>query len=404
MGLRGRPLAGVLAGVVVALCAVPAARAAEPVPFATLNGRCDPLLHDQLFSADPVGSAHAGVIRRLTARTGDVELNDNALSQGDVVWDVGGTLGPGASPSVFGSCLGAPDAPSFSVDFFDRPSAPASFSGVGNATGSVLGFAALGAAQYVADVERDKGTVGLWSFESGVVGQDFVTAGRLPLGTVESGDHELFLATDDQQPAWTVTIRALPVAVTRVGFDAPAARPGTPLDAHFTTDGDTTVTAVVRDARRRIVATPAAGVRVSPGAHPLHWLTRDSDGDPLREGVYTLEISTRDPSGERSAARARVTLDGTPPTLRLTSRDRFGVHEPLTGTAFDDRSGVGAVTMVDADDPGSPIEPRIAGPWFSYVPAAGWRPGPHRVLVTATDVAGNRRERTEVFTVRAAGR
>jgi len=142
------------------------------------------------------------------------------------------------------------------------------------------------------------------------------------------------------------------------------------------------------------------------GADPRSWQpvaqgNSSTDGNqPLgrwdtagRGGVHTLRLTARLRDGSTLEVRNRVNLDNVPPTTWITypanGSDLTGLAAgeqfPLQAEALDN-SGVAAV-LFRLD--GQMLGRRDSPPWTLMVPAATLLPGPHRMIVTAVDLAGN---------------
>lgn len=120
--------------------------------------------------------------------------------------------------------------------------------------GATVKFLVPGIAQYVADLTLASGPVTL-SAEGR--NQRFASSGRFDLGTLKPGVEDIAIeANDGPQSQWALSIRALPVVLSKVGFDHAVARPGEIVTAAYTLSGEATVSARVTDASGHVVRTP----------------------------------------------------------------------------------------------------------------------------------------------------
>ncbi len=112
-----------------------------------------------------------------------------------------------------------------------------------------------------------------------------------------------------------------------------------------------------------------------------------------RGGVHTLRLTARLRDGGALEVRNRVNLDNVPPTAWITyPAPGSDLHDLAAGEQFPlqaealDNSGVAAVLFLRD---GIVLGRRDSPPWTLMVPAAALSPGPHRLTVTAVDLAGN---------------
>ena len=388
-----------MAAVASAMCATGApAYADDPVAFSDLSANCDHD-HEQSFHGSPVTAAHPGVVVRYSVDAGSARLNSWTVGQGDVVWAAAAGLDPNDSPSVYASCYESSFDVPFTATFFDRPGTPTTFSGAGGTNGNYLGFVAPGAAQYVADLTLTGGGVEISSPYTDRT-QRFASSGQFSIGTLPAGNRSLsVVGLDGPRPEWSIRIRALPVAISDLSFDQPVARPGTFLEAGYTTSGDTSVNAVVRNGAGVVVKTLASELHVDSGGHSLPWDGRGDDGQSLPDGSYTLRLDSRDPSGQASSASTALTLDGTPPAVAITSPATIAPGDAVSGQLVDVLTGI-ASARIEADGGYESVTLPAGQTAFSLAPSYGdWKLGAHTLTVTATDGAGNERTVAYTFTV-----
>ena len=395
-----------LVSVFVALFVSSSATADPTGPFATITGTVAANSGDH-FSAQPVATGHSSVVFRVTETGGRAEFytgGDPAgdLEPGDVFWGgVGYSYAPGDTPSIFVENFDS-QAVSFSVDFFDQPQAPATYYGSSflpslnscscSPDESVLHFSAPGTARYVADVTLSGGAITL----SGQVtsAQTFDSSGEYSLGQLSAGSGNQLVVDPVQGPAaqWTITIRALPVSVYGASFDHSYAQAGTIDTLGYSTNGSTTISAVVRNAAHKEVRALATNFGVQPGPQSLTWDGRDSHGNPLPDGPYVATVTSTDPFGNVSSTTASIVLDSTPPRVSMTSHRTIAPSQSISFSVTDAESGVATISLFvdgqDVEDFGGDSRNALpANGEFSY--PGPWALGRHSWKIQATDNVGN---------------
>jgi len=367
--------------------AVPAAAPAAPLaPFATVEGTCDrEEAAEQTFTGDPVDRPHPAVIVQFLVHGGRGSLDGAAVEQRDVSWAPRPALAPGDRPSVVARCDGSADDMPFTARFFDRPSAPASFSGIGGRSELVFGIP--GAAEYEADVTVEDGKVELrhGSRAERLDGPRRVSLGRLsrPAATI------VIEALDGGDPEWSISIRALPTNLSGVAFSAPfvGRNPPAHTDLEFTTSGDSDVTVdVVESATGRVVRRLANAARVS-GYGRYSWDATDPFGRPVDDGHYQALVSGMDPAGHASAGDASLVVDRTDPIVGVLSARRLLHTEPLQVGVGDATSGLASASATTTG--GARAGAGMLGSLLTLRPPGGWAPGRHAVAIHARDHAGN---------------
>jgi hypothetical protein len=391
----GRSFVTALVGLAGALSAAPSF-AADPVQFATLNGPCT--TNGNTVYAAPVTSPHAHILMRYTVASGAAYLDSSvdSIAAGDVIWNPRTAgLNTNDPPSVYAFC----DSPqTFTATFFDVPTTPTTFSGIGNdTTGSTVEFVAPGSGQYVADLSLSGGGVSMNVVDYQAFGHltNFASSGQFVLGTMSAGTHDLEItALAGPRPTWTVRIYALPVAITDLTFGQPATRPGAFIQANYTTTGDTVITAVVRAANGQPVKTLASAFPVGEGGNSLSWDATTDAGVPLADGTYTLGITSLDPSGQTSAASTAIVIDGTPPSISVTSPSSIQADGAISGRISDALTGVASASVTARG-----VSDDLKAPSFVYRESGGFALGRHTIAISATDGAGNVRKLDYVFNV-----
>jgi hypothetical protein len=395
-----------------------AARAGAPTPFATVSGICSPTAYEPYqFITPPVAGNHDDPIVRITTQGGPgvLKVDDQYLAGdwglfggADTLWEFhNGRLPAGEAASGQVECEGAPGAVPYTIDLFDAPTAPTSFSGAATpppnaASGSNrLAFRAPAAGHYVADLKLSQGAVSLNNEGYPETrSQSFASSGRFDLDSLSTGTHSFYLTPlDGPQARWSLSIHALPVVLSALAFDHPFERPGQIATASYALDGDVTLSATVLNAAGQPVRALAANAPVSLGGHSLTWDGLDRTGSPVAVGWYTLAISYTDAAGNLGAARTSIAVDGAAPTATMISSSRLLRTHGLVIRVADNLSGVMSASLaVD----GRKVRTLDSGQTqFTYMPSGGWRTGLHSYSVTARDAAGNVLSRSGSFRVPA---
>ncbi len=118
---------------------------------------------------------------------------------------------------------------------------------------------------------------------------------------------------------------------------------------------------------------------------------------PLADGPVTVTASVTDPAGNPGTATQTLTVDTSAPALTIT-----GGANRLTNDATPDISGTAAVppgTIVTATLADETLDGIVQGDGTWSVTASGLADGPHRVVVTVADAAGNQARSTQALTV-----
>jgi len=386
------------------IAATPSAAFADPPPFASTSGVCNP--NGGTDYAVAAQQSHPSVIARLVASgpgRWDAYAQQFAswrFAGADTLWEDHGSVVAGGTLQ---GTLYCDEAISYTVHFFDVPLSPTSFSGTTSPLyspddpwGSHLFFRAPGTAQYVVDLTLSQGAVDL-SGESRT--QTFASSGRFDLGTVATGETELQIqARDGPQARWTVAISALPVAITGPSFNLSAARPGVVVTAQYALSGDTAVTARVLDPGGQVVRLLADRLGIPVGTHTLTWDGLNEDGRAVADGVFRLHLETADPSGYNGSAEGAVTIDGTGPSVIIRSTQRLSRKRAVAIGISDRLSGLRSATL--RVDGRTVARLRRGQSSIIFRPRRGWRRGSHRLSVSATDRVGNRVTLNRRFFVR----
>ena len=390
--LRRRTQAVLLAAAVASLLVSGSAFAADSVPFASVSGTCDSSdSSSSSYETAPQPAARTAVIARLEVQAGSGGSTFGSFSGPDTIWASAGSVSAGDRLRGYVYC--SPDSP-YTVTYYDRPTTPTAFSGstTPGGTDSSLPFRVPGGAQYVADLSLSQGAVTLDQ-------RAFASSGRLEMGTLRAGDNSLEVAAKDgPQARWSVSIRALPVVLSALKFDHRAVRAGTIVKGSYTTSGDTTVTGNVVAADGRVVRSLASGLPLGLGEHSLTWDGLDGGGRPVPDGTYALRLDSLDPSGERGAGQATITIDSAPPKFAVSARNRLRRSRAIVVQVTDKTSGVRSASLRIGKRTVKRL--RRGQKRLIYRPSRGWRPGTHSLRAVATDVAGNSARLTRRLRVR----
>jgi hypothetical protein len=390
-GARRRVALALAVVAVSAVGAAPAQAELSPLPFMTASGNCPANGSSTIFSPATT-SDHPAVLRRIRPQGGPGYIDGTSFGARGDYWQVGTALTTSQSNNLSFSCSGSAGFGA-TVEWFDQPTLPATFSGDAgpNGTGtSEVRFTAPGTAQYVAQLTLTGGAVTLAKgYRFGYPQQTFASSGTFQIGTLGTGTQTLdVVPADGPASHWTVRISALPVAVSGAKFDAAMMRCCDATSLNYTTSGDTNVTVSIVNAYGTSVRVLANDFAVSDGSHSLTWDGRDGGGNPVGDGVYTAVIARHDPSGASGTTySAPITVDSTAPTAAVSSA-RVGLNDAVVVNVADASSGVDtASASVDGDFGGylGNGSPTIV----VDAPYSGWTAGSHSLSVDVRDNAGN---------------
>ena len=326
------------------------------------------------------------------------------------MWGYSDSVAAGTTPQVFVYCY---QSGSVTLALYDRPAAPATFSGVASSSASgYLPFSAVGAGQYVADVTLNQGAI--------VVDNATVASSEeISLGSLSAGDHDIPIYGLSGPPAsYSITIRELPVEISGLtfgsGYGSPPtyAAPGTILTGSFSVSGDTTISAYVRNSAGQIVR-HLGSFAVSQGSSSITWDTRGDGGASLPDGTYYLHLDSTDPNGNVTSAETAITLDGTPPSAVMISPNQISPSQAISFDVSDAGSGVAEISLiVDGQEvvgygnslvTGYATSLPPANGQFSYSPQSSysepWTVGSHTWEIQATDNVGNSTDVSGTFVV-----
>lgn len=383
-------------GPVAAVAFTPAASADPTAPFETYPDPCD-------NAPPPVVSAHPDVIARVSVPTGYIQTetpfeDSQTVTAGDVAWIPVGAVAAGTSPYL--PVINCSQPGDSSVEFFDVPGAPTSYSGAvsyttqggGPPDAAVLPWLARGTTRYVATVSLSGGAIRL---SGGVSTRTFDSSGQYAIGSRNPGGTEINVdPVEGPTAGWTISIVPVPTTVDGVSFNHGFARSGAINTLRYSTTGSTTITApVTRLSTGQRVRTLATAFPVSPGQHSLMWDGRDDDGATLQDGRYVATITSVDPYGDQTTGRARITLDNTPPTATLARR-YVRLNQAIVVRFRDSGSGLASAGII-VNGHRKALHNGLSQ--VSYIPRGGWSPGRHSISATALDRAGNRLQKRLSF-------
>jgi hypothetical protein len=149
-------------------------------------------------------------------------------------------------------------------------------------------------------------------------------------------------------------------------------------------------------------AAPGTVVRVGVGSQSLSALVQSTGGwnvipTALADGTVTVTAAVSDPAGNETSASQLLSIDTIAPTVTIT-----GGPNALTNGATPDISGTadvtpGTIVTVTLADQTLTAPVQDGGGWF--VIAAALADGPHRVVMSVSDQAGNLARFTQTLTV-----
>jgi hypothetical protein len=413
--VKARVAAIVVVGVLASTLALAgSSQAAAPSVFASASGTCLAGSND-VFTTARINGNHTSPLVRLSAQAGPGFFDffngfyDQVTSFGgpDTLWTYyQGSLSDGDTASGEVDCPSAASDVAYTVDFLDIPTTPTQFSGAitlsssadpDNPPNNSLEFIAPAAAHYVADLSLAQGAITLGD---GALNQTFASSGRFDLGVLNRATHTLSLTPQDgPQAKWSLSIHALPVALSSLAFDRQYERPTQITTAAYALDGDVTLTAAILNSAQQPVRSLATNASVSAGSHSLTWDGLDGSGSPVPDGSYTLAMNYTDAAGNSGGGQASIVVDGTPPSASVVSPSSLPRTLGLVIQVADNLSGLKSASLSVDGTKVQTLGPGQAQ--FTYIPSGGWRSGAHSFSVSATDNAGNVASNGGRFTVPA---
>ena len=348
-------------------------------PFASVSGTCVKGDVDENFTGAPVSGRHPEVLVAYEVKSGAGELDFNDVQSGDTVWDTRSGFEHNDLPRVNAGCYDSPTNLEFVATYYDRPSTPSTFRGVGSA--GEIEFDIPGEADYVADVEVTSGRLevvaGSRIQQFGVGRSEFQLGRRSTFGLTLN-----VAPVGGTRPAWSVSVRALPTTITGVGFSrAFISSDWTTSTLRFLRSGDMSLDVEVADRTGAVVRSLQSGY----GEYP--WDGTDGLGRPVPDGAYVATVNGTDPAGHRSSGAASVVVDRTKPLVSVLSARRIVERQQMLVAVNDLTSGIQSAQLWAAG-----VETKataaVAGV-LALRPPGGWEPGTQAVYVEVEDVAGN---------------
>jgi hypothetical protein len=181
-----------------------------------------------------------------------------------------------------------------------------------------------------------------------------------------------------------LTIDTVPPVVTLDGGGSVTTNDPTPTIAGTSDAAPGTVVRVALDSQSLTALVQSAGTwNVTPAA--------------LNDGSRTVTAAVTDPAGNVGTASQVLTIHTTAPTVTIT-----GGANALTNNATPDVSGTANVavgTTVTVNVANETLSAPVEGGGVWSVTAAALSDGPHRVIMSVSDAAGNRASFTQWLTV-----
>jgi FlgD Ig-like domain len=316
------------------------------------------------------------------------------------VWSVAAGVSPTIDINVL-SCT----AGTITGALYDRPRAPATISGVstGSSTASDFPFVAPSSGQYVLDATLDEGALQFhWVDSTGMPHSvTIASSGETPLGSLTAGDQDILVnGLSGPTADYSLTVRELPVAISVGSFGHQFAAPGTILTLPFSASGDTTVTGYVENSGGQIVR-HLGSFAVQEGSSSITWDTREDGGVTPPDGTYMLVLTSSDPSNNVSTGSASVIVDGTPPSVSMTSPSTIRPSQSISFSVTDALSGVASISLLvdgqDVEDFGGSSGNQAPNGAFSD--PGPWSVGRHTWEIQAADNVGNESDLSGTFEV-----
>jgi hypothetical protein len=209
---------------------------------------------------------------------------------------------------------------------------------------------------------------------------------------------------------YDLDVLEVPPTLTNVsGGPLYVGRGGT-FTAQYTLDRPATVQPIAQ-AGAKTYSGPL-GPTYSPGTNPLTWDLRDSAGNLLPDGTYSVSLVPRNSSEGLPASAGQMVLDTTPPKIELKLDQSAGAMRTNVSLDVRDFGGVptgkypdyGVKSVLVSDDGGPFQDAGMTGPypleWQRHFVRGGvWTVGTHTVTVQATDMLDNTGSASISFTV-----
>lgn len=399
------------AAITAALALPSTAHADDPQPIATATGACAvtgdnwSAYTDVNFPAQPVNYERSLVRITMNGAAGQSSASFGGASgtgvhaAGEVAWTPVSDVRAGRVLYGSVSCRERGASAAATFEWMTQPTTPVSFSGVtGPGSYSIVAFDAPAEGQYRVAINVAQGAVKVSEHYWETNGFE-VASGATRDFTYQAGAQRLTVRALEGPPArWSVAVVALPVAVTDFVIAPNAARQGTMLNIGYALSGQATVTARVLDPAGQPVRALAEQLAVESGERSLRWDGIDSNGREVPSGVYTVELTVSDATGQPQVKTAQVTLDNTPPEVKLPQARKLGRKRAIVATISDTFSPIKKAALIVNGR-------RVARPGpdgkIIYRPRHGWpRKTKVRATVTATDRLDNTASVSKTFRIR----
>jgi len=358
--------------------------------------------------AAPVDEEHPTAIARVTNVTGSgyvvvghegIENLSLLVHEGDTLLIGRWTIPEGARPWARMVYCGASGG-SATVEFYDRPDVPVTYSNLRGAPNSwthSIEFGLPSPAPLVVDITIRKGAISVCELapEGWPIGycENYYESTQQRLSNYPES-RMLIVQTILREPAdYDITIRPLPVSFDKLKWDRSNFGPGETATLSYELDGATSVTAQVKGPDGKTVRTLVDAVSQQPGQHAVAWDGRDDDGFPVADGEYTLRLESADLYGNTSSSEAKIFVDGAGPEISVTPpgspgdaaiadvTDANGIDGGIATVTSEDGALVVAAAVMPTD---SRHARAVVAP-----PAGGWAPGKRYTLrAVAHDHAG----------------
>lgn len=369
-------LAHLVAGafIVLAAFARPSLAVADPPILTSVSGTCDPAVGTSHFNTTPVSGQRQNIDWRITMDGGPASWPlDQGLDAG-VFWGTQADLPDGSPWSGTLDCSTAAAPLHYTIDWYDRPGVPASFSAeLPPGAASSFGFTAPEWADYAVSARPSDG---LWLIDQ--YGEEPLPTGGAAIFTVDGPypDDETIVNTGSTTATFTLDI----------GEVAPDLSPETsapifthgdvPVHLGFVPGDPGHVTARLLAPDRSTVLRTFLDETTST-RFAIDWDFKDAAGNPVPDGAYTIDVVDANLAGSDDVP-ALVTVDRTPPSVSVSASLRT-----VRVSVIDATSGLRNTQItLDGQTHSFTSKPIVR----FQAPAT---PGPHTVTVSATDRVGN---------------
>jgi hypothetical protein len=397
-----------LLAILVGIGLVSGASGAEPRSVLTVRGSC--ASEELRFKA-----VEFPQLLRASTPTSALELNfalnigaSDFIAAGDVRWIFREAKPPTTDAPdldvLFYSCSSG----EWTGDIYRIPDAPTRFNGIstfgmnpygGRYEPSEVVFRAPAGARYVAVVTPRQGAVTL-SLRGGRAAT-FASPGSFDVGFVRAGNGVLLgIEPRDGPPAvWEVSVAAAPLVLTQPAASRQYARPGQLVTIRYGLSGDARVDVAVRR-RGQVVRELATGTNMTAGSHSVLWDGLNSQGRPVPDGLYSIDVAAGDVFGANASGTASTAIDSSPPRIIFESPKTISPQRGIVFRIVDALAGYrNGFVKVDGRATGFRIT-KAGTSRFVLTAPEGWTGGSHTVTVTAFDSIGNRGQASRLFRVK----